>query len=178
MTRLRIAPRTAAGVGLIVVLLLVAGLAALAGALTDRTTRFRASHVDVRVTVMRDGPRRVVGARFVPDAAGIHLYGPDLPANGIDGAGRPTRVAIVSGGWAAAAGSIVDVAPTPFPTVLPGFSGPFSVLPDGPVTLRVPIEPVAGDRNTVRVALTFMACTSDGRCYPPVVDHELDVVVP
>jgi hypothetical protein len=72
----------------------------------------------------------------------------------------------------------VEVAPTPFPTSLPGFSAPFSILPAGPVILRVPLEPAAGDQSSVRVALTFMACTSDGRCYPPVVEHELDVPVP
>lgn len=136
-----------------------------------------ASHVKAEVSVVGDGDRRIVEARFEPDLDGLHLYGPDLPVTGIDGAGRPTRLAVIGSGWRAIEGGPVDVAPTPFATSLLGFSSPFSIQPDGPVTLRQPIERLPGGTATVRVALSWMACTGDGRCFPPVDGYELDVPV-
>lgn len=173
-----IPPRIAVVLGVIGVTLVILAVATPVFRGAPARATFSASHVDVSVAVVLDGTQRVVEARFVPDAPGLHLYGPDLPAGGIDGAGRPTLVAIVTGGWVAAAGMTMGVAPTPFPTALPGFSAPFSVLPAGPVTLRLPLDPAPGNPVEVRVALTFMACTSDGRCFPPVVGHELVVPVP
>ena len=126
---------------------------------------------------MGDGDRRTVEARFEPDLEGLHLYGPDLPATGIDGAGRPTRLAVIGAGWRAIENGPMDVAPTPFATSLPGFSSPFSIQPDGPVTLRQPIQRLPGGADTVRLALSWMACTADGRCFPPVDGYELDVPV-
>jgi hypothetical protein len=172
--------RWAPGLAVIGALVATALLAvALSGRLAvDRSATFSASHVDVTVAVVAEGDDHVVVARFVPDQPGLHLYGPDLPDGGIDGAGRPTRLAVVGGGWKAATAVPHAAEPTPFATALPGFSAPFSILPDGPVTLRQPIEPAPGDASTVRVALTYMACTADGRCFPPVVGQELDVAVP
>jgi hypothetical protein len=174
----RMPRRIVAVAGVSGVTVLVLGLATLVGRQVPPPATFRASHVDVTVAVVLDGTRRVIEARFVPDAQGLHLYGPDLPAGGVDGAGRPTLVAIVSGGWVAGDGMTMSVAPTPYSTALTGFSAPFSVLPAGPATLRIPLDPAPGDPAAVRVALTFMACTSDGRCFPPVVGQELVVAVP
>lgn len=153
------------------------GLAVMGPRPTPPTTVFTASHVRVTISVAGQGTTRVLEARLEPDEPGIHLYGPDLPADGIDGAGRPTWIEPVSGGWVAGAGPPI-AAPTPFATALPGFSAPFSVLPDGPVTIRLPIEHTGGSASILRIAVTYMACTTAGRCYPPVVGHELDVVVP
>ncbi|MEW6225462.1 MAG: hypothetical protein AB1627_12620 [Chloroflexota bacterium] len=157
--------------------LVALGVAGMGARPTPPTTVFAASHVSVTISVSGQGTTRVLEARLEPDEPGLHLYGPDLPADGIDGAGRPTWIEPVSGGWTAVAGPPV-AAPTPFATALPGFSAPFSVLPDGPVTIRLPIEHADGDASILRIAITYMACTTAGRCYPPVVGHELDVVVP
>ena len=157
---------------------LLAGCGATAATAATTPTTFSASHVDVALSVESRPDGRAIVARFVPDGPGLHLYGPELPRSGIDGAGRPTRVDVVGGGWTAADPPRGAVHPSPFMTALPGFWAAFPVLPDGPVTLEVPIARAGGDAGTVRVALTYMACTSDGRCFPPVIDHELDVAVP
>ncbi len=109
------------------------------------TSTLSASHVDVAVSVVAEGEGRTIVARFAPDSPGLHLYGPDIPDTGIDGAGRPTRVAVVGGGWAASRSIHPAADPTPFATALPGFSAPFSVFPDGAVTMRLPIERASGD---------------------------------
>jgi len=139
---------------------------------------FTASRVQVSVRVSGDGDRRMVEARFAPDAPDLHLYGPDLSPDGIDGAGRPTRLAVIGGGWSATVEGAPSVDPTPYPTVLPGFSAPFSILPPGAVTICLPIAPNGGDRGVLRVSITYMACTADGRCFAPVVGQELEVAVP
>jgi hypothetical protein len=45
-----------------------------------------------------------------------------------------------------------------------GFDRPFPAYPDGPVTLRLPIElpRASGQPATVRLALTYMTCSSYG----------------
>ena len=171
--------RSPAAVGALLVGLLAAGCGgAVAASPPTAATTFSASRVDVSLTVELRADGRVVVARFVPDAPDLHLYGPDLPKTGIDGAGRPTRIDVVGGGWQAADAARLAADPSPFMTALPGFPSPFPVMPDGPVTLELPIARGSGDAGTVRVAVTYMACTRDGRCFPPVIEHELDVAVP
>ena len=147
---------------------------------TGATATYSSSRVSVSVRVIGAGDRRTLEAVFTPDTPDLHLYGPDLPTEGIDGAGRPTRVNVTGGGWRAVSSSpeTESVVPTPFPTVLPGFSAPFSILPPGAVTLRVPIEATSGNRGTVEVAVTYMACSIEGRCFAPVEAQPMTVSVP
>ena len=51
--------------------------------------------VDVRLE--RDAVRQAwLAAAFEPERADTHLYATDLPAQGLDGLGRPTRLTVVS----------------------------------------------------------------------------------
>jgi hypothetical protein len=113
-------------------------------------------------------------ADFAPTAAGIHLYGVDLPKAGIDGAGRPTQLAVVDTAWRSTGPLTASVSSQP--AVLPGFDQPFPLYPDGPVTLRQAVERTGpSDDGSIDATVTFMACTSSGLCFVPVEDHPVAV---
>lgn len=117
-------------------------------------------------------------AIFTPTEPTLHLYGLDMPLSGIDGVGRPTRVAIVSGVMAAAGELQADVTATDvsFPT----FAQPFPLYPDGPVTLTLPVTLPASRPESPEAVLsiTYMACSSEGVCKPPVTDKQTTVTLP
>ena len=115
-----------------------------------------------------------VVALYEPVTGGIHLYGLELPRNGIDGAGRPTLVTVVDPAWHAVGPLIPSVGSEP--VEYPGFDVPFPVYPDGPVTLRQRVERTGADIDgTIETTITFMACTSSGLCYVPIEDHAVSV---
>ncbi len=117
-----------------------------------------------------------VEVTFSPTVPGGHLYGSTMPRTGIDGAGRPTLVELASGAWSVA-GPAVESVPA-HEQVLPGFSAPFPLYPDGPVTLRLPIHRTSADGGpSARVIVTFMVCTSSGVCFPPVERAVVDIPV-
>ncbi|MDC0936846.1 protein-disulfide reductase DsbD family protein, partial [Pirellulales bacterium] len=97
-----------------------------------------------------------------------HLYGSDLPRDGVSGIGRPTLLEVGnSASYSSAASAVTDKAAKTHVDETLGIS--LSLFPDGPVTLYLPIhfgsapqEPV-----TIPVKLTYMAC-SDQRCHMPV----------
>jgi len=136
--------------------------------------RFEPSRVEVRIRLERSDEATTVVAEFRPLEDGLHLYGRDLPMEGIDGAGRPTRVDVADAGWRA-------VGP-PRPSVdaenvvLAGFEEPFPTYPDGPVTLRQAIESTGDlDDGRIDLSITFMACSSAGVCFAPVERHALSL---
>jgi hypothetical protein len=150
-----------------VVIATVAGCSA--GSPATVTQRFDDARVEARVHFERASEfTGVVIAEFTPTGRGIHLYGLDLPAAGIDGAGRPTRIEVVDDRWrpagtltASTEAELIDY---------PGFDEPFPVFPEGPVTLRQAVERSgATDDGSIAATVTFMACTSTGLCYVPVV---------
>ena len=63
--------------------------------------RFDQSRVEVRIHLERSADATTVVAEFRPLEGGLHLYVRDLPMEGIDGAGRPTRVDVADAGWRA-----------------------------------------------------------------------------
>jgi hypothetical protein len=132
------------------------------------------SHVTIRVSVERasDGATTLV-ATFEPTESGVHLYGMEMPDGGIDGAGRPTRVVIDDPAWTTTGGPTVSVSSTL--RDIAGFDRPFPIYPDGPVTVRVPIQPTNAQdvAASVRAHVTFMACSSSGFCFVPVESHEV-----
>jgi hypothetical protein len=110
----------------------------------------------------------VVEATFTPLREGFHLYGPDLPREGIEGAGRPTLLELAPGSRWRASGP-VSSEPTTSLQTLPTFEDPFSVFPAGPATLRLPVQSAAnGGDAELSVAVTFMACSDAGICLAPV----------
>jgi hypothetical protein len=104
----------------------------------------------------------VLAARYTPLEEHFHLYSKDLPPDGVNGAGRPTRLDIISGlvatGELTADATTIDFKTQGIPEVLP-------VYPDGPVTLRLPVR-AAGD-GSARVKMSYMACSAL-MCLPPV----------
>jgi hypothetical protein len=144
-----------------------------------RVERFEQSHVEVHARAeTRAGNLVTVVAEFRPTESGVHLYGAELPASGIDGAGRPTRLAVVDAAWASSGPLQASQAAVLVPYA--GFDEPFPVYPDGPVTLEQPITRVVGqpDDGSIGIRVSFMACTTSGLCYLPVADHSMTVETP
>ena len=144
------------------------------GAPTTVHERFDDARVEVDLHLERTDSSVTVVADFRPLAGDLHLYGLDLPADGIDGAGRPTRVDVVDAGWRAVGPSQPSVQAED--VVLAGFDEPFPIYPDGPVTLRQAVESIGDlDDGRIDVTITFMACSSAGLCYLPVQRHAMSL---
>jgi hypothetical protein len=104
-----------------------------------------------------------------------HLYGKDIPRDGVDGLGRPTLLEITGNSKMQALGTLMES--------LPAFVDEFESLglliyPDGPVTLSMPVSLPPGEEWVDdEVSVTFMACTAIG-CKPPVIGKIVAVRVP
>ena len=141
---------------------------------------FMENGVKVDISLERDGAgQAILAATYTPMQEHFHLYSKDLPRNGIDGAGRPTLLEIAAPGGVQPIGAVMADRPASDYT-FEGFDRPFPVYPDGPVTMRLPIElPRASDQPaTVRLTLTYMTCSSYGVCSPPVVEKPVSVIIP
>ncbi|GAA2096335.1 hypothetical protein GCM10009759_25430 [Kitasatospora saccharophila] len=142
----------------------------LGGCGTDRparpTAQATANGVTVTVTLVpaSDG-RREVRATFTPQESGFHLYSIDLPAEGVDGLGIPTRLS-VRGDLTATGSPSTDreirrLRPAGLDVELP-------VYPDGAVTFTLPVRST-GSRQA-DVVVSYGAC-SETRCLVPVTDE-------
>jgi hypothetical protein len=121
----------------------------------------------VRVEVRHIASDGVVEATFTPLREGFHLYGPDMPRDGIDGAGRPTLLELAPGSrWRATGPASSD--PAASLQTMPTFDLPFPVFPAGPATLRLPVRPPSDAAADLSVAVTYMACSDAGICLAPV----------
>ncbi|HEX5824615.1 MAG TPA: hypothetical protein VFY18_09175 [Candidatus Limnocylindrales bacterium] len=136
--------------------------------------RFDAAHVEVDIRLEKIADETTIVAEFRPLEDGLHLYGLDLPVDGINGTGRPTRVDVVDAGWRAigpAQPSVVAEAVS-----LLGFDEPFPVYPDGPVTLRQAIASNGdSDDGRIDLAITFMACSAPSVCFAPIERHAMSL---
>jgi hypothetical protein len=114
-----------------------------------------------------------LSATFLPEE-GYHLYGKDLPRDGMDGLGRPTLLELVPGSRIKPAGELsesVAVIAEEDPDALP-------VYPAGEVTLRLPVTlPEGAGWYDEQVSVTYMACHT-GKCCPPVVGKLVAIRVP
>ncbi|MFJ7250542.1 hypothetical protein ACIQWA_38685 [Kitasatospora sp. NPDC098652] len=120
--------------------------------------------VALRLAPGEDG-RLFLAATFTPDEAGFHLYSVDLPADGIDGLGLPTRLS-VRGGLAADGAVRAD---RPLRTVSPlGLGVQLPVYPDGAVTVALPVRRTATGPS--EAVVSFGAC-SEQRCLIPVTEQ-------
>jgi Thiol:disulfide interchange protein DsbD, N-terminal len=147
--------------------LIIGGIALFVGAQGEDAVRIEEAGVRVDISYV-GADRGEVIAMFEPLNDGYHLYGPEMPAGGIDGAGRPTLVELADGSaWRATDA----LAATPATTLqrLPTFDQPFPVFPAGPVTLRLPVERDTGAAGSpLAVAVTYMTCSDTGICLAPV----------
>jgi hypothetical protein len=169
-----------AGLAAIVTLVLVGAIAlalVASRSVTPASVVLEDSGVQVELSYA-GGDRGEVVAVFRPLQAGFHLYGPDLPRDGIDGAGRPTLLELSAvSGWSPA-GPLQSEPATTLQS-LPSFDRPFSVFPDGPAKLRLPVELVDATQQNgdLIVSVTYMACSSSGLCLAPVIAREISVPI-
>lgn len=130
-------------------------------------TEFNENGVTVRLSVSDwDSSRGTLVATFTPDEAGFHLYSTALPAAGVEGVGRPTRVA-ATGALAGAGAITADAAVKEIH--VEGVRAAVPVYPDGPVTTRLPIRAAAPGGATLLVS--YASCSTTQGCTIPVADR-------
>ncbi|MFF4452552.1 hypothetical protein [Streptomyces goshikiensis] len=110
-------------------------------------------------------------ATFTPTEAGYHLYSTDLPAEGVEGVGRPTSVTVAGGlaadGPAAADAEVLRIN-------LPGVDSAVPVYPDGPVMLTLPVRaenPGSTSAGTAKALISYASCNTEEGCNIPVMDR-------
>ncbi|ARP73438.1 hypothetical protein LK07_30770 [Streptomyces pluripotens] len=104
-------------------------------------------------------------ATFSPQQPGFHLYSIDLPAQGIDGLGIPTRLSVegdlTATGKPTANRSTLLLRPAGLTTELP-------VYPNGPVTFTLPVRQTGP--HQADVVVSYGAC-GESHCLVPVKDE-------
>jgi hypothetical protein len=142
--------------------------------LADRTE----NGVRVEVALESDSKSQyLLCATFTPTDDGFHLYGKDLDPKTVDGLGMPTKFEIPASSSIKVAGSLFANVPTRvYHDEATKVSLP--VYPDGPVTLRLPIEFGAGTAGVPLIlSVSYMACDSKGTCLKPV-ESSVHVMIP
>lgn len=107
--------------------------------------------------------RRELEVTFAPQP-GFHIYSVDLPGEGIDGLGIPTRIGVR--GDLAADGPPATGSSTRL-LRLTGLTTELPVYPDGPVTFTLPVRRTGSHR--AEVVVTYGACSANA-CLKPEVD--------
>ena len=146
----------------------------------DAPSPVLAQFTDQGVTVTlkvtdRSGPHMAIEATFAPQRPGFHLYSVDLPADGIDGVGRPTKV--TAQGALRAAGPLTARVKT-LMMPLTGTDLTLPVYPDGPVTTDLHVGDTGNDTGdgSATLLVSYAAC-SPTTCLQPVINHRVDLKV-
>ena len=139
---------------------------------------FTEDGVRVDLSLEQDTSGRVwLAGRFSPVQAGVHLYSKDLPAAGLDGIGRPTRLAVAAPRGLRILGDVSADRPVEADRI-DVLNQAWPVYPAGPVTLRVPVAFDPSVQETpADVSVSYMACGPSG-CLRPVLDRHVVVTVP
>ncbi|MFE3628439.1 hypothetical protein [Streptomyces goshikiensis] len=179
-TRAAFAPRGGRLAGAALALFATAGLTSCSAAKADQSapavTRFTQNGVTVTLAVAgwKDA-KGSLKATFTPTEAGYHLYSTDLPAEGVEGVGRPTSVT-VAGGLSADGPASADAEVQRIN--LPGVESKVPVYPDGPVTLTLPVRAEGegegeggASAGTAKVLVSFASCNAEEGCNIPVLDR-------
>jgi thiol-disulfide isomerase/thioredoxin len=133
----------------------------------------------VRVSVGLDRDRSGglwLSGSFAPVTADTHLYATSLPAEGIQGLGRPTRLAIAAGSHLRSVGPPVADRPV-LSDRIEGIGAVLPVYPPGPVTVRIPVVLDRAPDPRAEVLVSYMACGARG-CLAPVTDRRVSFAVP
>ncbi len=132
---------------------------------------------DVTVSIsLRQEPKGdyVLSATFTPPR-GYHLYSKDIPAEGVNGLGRPTLLALTSKSHLMAAGSLTESVKSQAADFEPR---ELLIYPEGPVTMQLPVRLPEGDQWVQdELSITYMACSAN-QCKPPVEAKLVPVKVP
>jgi len=128
----------------------------------------------VRVVVLMESDSQgqpLLRATFTPTDQGFHLYSKDLDPNVTGGLGRPTRLELLEHMPIRAAGPL-------FADHTPVSHQSLDIYPDGPISLRLPVQFISADTNiSAQVAISYMACKTDGFCLRPVERRILDIQI-
>ncbi|MFD0269321.1 hypothetical protein ACFVGY_22545 [Streptomyces sp. NPDC127106] len=131
------------------------------------TTSFSEKGVTVTLSVSGwQASKGTLTAVFTPEEKGFHLYSTDLPADGIEGVGRPTAMSVT--GALEAEGTLTAAAKVRSIRV-PGVGAPVPVYPDGPVTTTLPVR--ADGNGEATVLLGYASCSERDGCTIPVSDR-------
>lgn len=113
-----------------------------------------------------------LAGEFSPVSPDVYLYATELPPNGIEGLGRPTRLR-VGRGSVRVLGPAVANRPV-VPDRLEELGVTLPVYPAGSVTVRLPVALDAGPAVRTEVYVSYMACGPQG-CLRPVIDRRVPV---
>lgn len=133
--------------------------------------------VIIRLEREPDGSIYLSG-EFTPNEEGFHLYSKDLPPQGIDGLGRPTRLDLTPQSKMTSKGDLLDNTPAVQQTL--GKNVPaLPIYPAGAVILRLAVEmPLCDQPQTEdQVSVSYMACSPRG-CRKPVLGKIVSVLIP
>jgi hypothetical protein len=130
-----------------------------------------ASYQEAGVTVTLRLRGTSLTATYRPDRAGFHLYSVAMPADGVDGLGRPTVLA-AGRGLSATGPAVADRTPTTLHEAVLGVDLP--VYPDGPVTLTLP---VTTSGTPVEAVIGYAACSLT-QCLMPVTGKAVTLRAP
>ena len=136
---------------------------------------FTENYVEVLIVLEQNASGNyILSATFTPPE-GYHLYGKDIPITGIEGLGRPTRLALTSNSLMKSGGGLIESVKATVPEFEPR---ELLVYPLGAVTLSLPVElPPGASWMEDEVAVTYMACSAS-LCKPPVAGKIVTVRVP
>ncbi|MGB8983507.1 MAG: hypothetical protein WCC12_16690 [Anaerolineales bacterium] len=136
---------------------------------------FTENYVSVSISLERDpAGGAFLSATFTPPD-GHHLYSKDIPASGLDGLGRPTLLELAAESRITALGQLTESVQAQEPDFEPR---ELLVYPEGPVTLRLPVElPPGEDWIAEEIKITYMACSAY-QCKPPVEGKIVQVRIP
>lgn len=153
----------------------LAGVPVLASLAFAATVHRHAAHdvgftdqgVSVAMHLSADGTRLLT--TFTPQRPGFHLYSVGLPADGIQGLGRPTRVEVA--GALHSSGPLTAESPVRMLS-MQGTDVTFPVYPDGPVTTELPVG--VDSRGGAQVLVSYAACSAQ-ECLMPVTAHPVQL---
>jgi len=137
---------------------------------------FSESGVAVEIGIQELSGKVWLAGRFRPERAGFHLYSKDMPRGGIDGLGYPTILEISKPGALRLPGPLEADQPVVTQRI-PILHQSFPIYPEGPVTLRLPVQIDRKDTAPAEISISYMAC-SPGTCLPPVIDKRLYIKIP
>ena len=145
---------------------------------TERARLSEFATSGVRVAFFLESDSRglpLLRATFTPTDHGFHLYSKDLDPKTTGGVGMPTRLELLPHSSVRVSGLVFsDVSPQSHRFA----EFTVDIYPDGPVALRLPIEFFGEDTCiAAQVAVSYMACKTDGVCLRLVERQILDVQI-
>jgi hypothetical protein len=145
---------------------------------TERAKLTEVTQNSVKVSVSLEADsvgKPVIRATFTPTEPGFHLYSKDMPEDGVKGFGRPTRLQVLGGVIKQAGPVFSDVSPHDLEVM----DVKIPIYPEGPVTLRQPIEITTGrDDLAAQIEISYMACKTGGECKMPVERKRIELKLP